>query len=115
MKIAIHHSQDSFSEIWISYCKKNRVNYKIVNAFDNDIIEQLSDCDIFMWHHNHNDYKDIQLAKALLFTLEQVKIQVFPNFNTSWHFDNKLAQKYLLEAVKKLCFLYKKRCASLGK
>lgn len=99
MKIAIHHSEGSFSEGWISYCKKKNIDYKVVNAFDNGIVQHLSDCDVFMWHHNHNDYKDVQLAKSLLFSLQQAKIKVFPDFNTSWHFDNKLAQKYLLEAV----------------
>ena len=24
---------------------------------------------------------------------------VFPNFNTAWHFDDKVGQKYLLEAI----------------
>lgn len=99
MKLAIHYRWGSFSEPWIKYCEENNTPYKIVNCFDNDIIAQLKDCDVLMWHHHHADYKDIQLAKPLLFSLEQVGIKVFPNFNTNWHFDNKLAQKYLLEAV----------------
>ena len=99
MKIAIHNNEGSFSDHWITYCKAENIDYKVVNAFDNSIIEQLLDCDIFMWHHNHNDYRDIQLAKSLLFSLKQTSIKVFQDFNTSWHFDNKLAQKYLLEAV----------------
>lgn len=97
-KLAIHHAKGSFSEPWIKYCKENNIPYKIVSCFDNNIIEQLSDCYALMWHHHHGDYKDIQLAKPLLFSLEQSGIKVFPNFNTNWHFDNKLAQKYLLEA-----------------
>lgn len=99
MKLAIHHSNNSFSEPWIKYCDENNIRYKIVNCFDNDIIKQLEDCDALMWHHHHGDYRDIQLAKPLLFSLEQAGVKVFPNFNTNWHFDNKLAQKYLLEAV----------------
>lgn len=39
MKIAIHHRPDSFSERWIEYCKKENIDYKIVNAYDNDIEE----------------------------------------------------------------------------
>src|SRR5690554_4025810 len=99
MKIAIHHRQGSFSDRWIAYCEESNIAYKIVNCFDNDIISQLKDCDALLWHHHHGDYKDIQLAKPLLFSLEQTGIKVFPNFNTNWHFDNKLAQKYLLEAI----------------
>src|SRR5690606_4274674 len=57
------------------------------------------DCDIFMWHHHHVIYKDVLTAKKILFALEHAGISVFPNFNTAWHFDDKVAQKYLLEAI----------------
>lgn len=99
MKIAIHHRLNSFSDRWIDYCKKKNIDYKIVNAFDSDIIEQLKDCDAFMWHHHHGHSKDVLVAKKILFALEHAGIKVFPNFNTSWHFDDKVAQKYLLEAI----------------
>ncbi len=99
MQIAIHHRKGSFSEPWIEYCKEKNIHYKVVNCFDNDIIQQLKGCDALMWHHHHGDYKDIQLAKPLLFSLEKAGVKVFPNVNTNWHFDNKLAQKYLLEAI----------------
>jgi len=99
MKIAIHHSPGSFSDRWIEYCKQENISHKIVNAFDNDIIEQVIDCDAFMWHYHHGNYRDVLAAKPILFSLEQAGIKVFPNFNTAWHFDDKVAQKYLLEAI----------------
>lgn len=98
-KIAIHHRPGSFSDRWIAYCEKNNIPYKIVNAFDNDIIKQLQDCKGFMWHHNHAIYKDVIVAKKILFALEHAGIKVFPDFKTGWHFDDKIAQKYLLEAI----------------
>ncbi|MCK4081107.1 ATP-grasp domain-containing protein [Acinetobacter radioresistens] len=99
MKIGIHSSKNSFSDFWIEYCQKNNIDYKVVNAFDNDIIEQLKDCQVFMWHHHHGKVKDILTAKKILFALEHAGLTVFPNFNTGWHFDDKVAQKYLLEAI----------------
>jgi hypothetical protein len=99
MKIAIHHSKGSFSDRWIEYCEQNNVPYKIVNCFDSDIIDQLKDCDALMWHHHQSVYKDVIVAKKLLFALEHAGIKVFPNFHTGWHFDDKVAQKYLLEAI----------------
>ncbi len=99
MKIAIHHQEYSFSERWIQYCQENNIEYKIVDAFHNDIIEHLKDCDVFMWHHHHTNFKDVILAKKILFALEHAGIKVFPNFKTGWHFDDKVAQKYLLEAI----------------
>ncbi|WP_227368098.1 ATP-grasp domain-containing protein [Halomonas sp. M20] len=99
MQIAIHHTSDSFSDHWIEYCKKNNINYKIVNAFDNDIICQLKDCDALMWHHHHGHFKDVLAARKILFALEHAGVKVFPDFKTGWHFDDKVAQKYILEAI----------------
>lgn len=98
-KIAIHHHSGTFSERWVAYCDKHQIPYKIVNAFDSDLIEQLQDSDVFMWHHHHADFKDVVAAKKILFALEHAGINVFPSFNTGWHFDDKVAQKYLLEAI----------------
>lgn len=99
MKLAIHHREGSFSDRWIAYCQKNNIEYKVVNAFDSDIIQQVKDCDAFMWHHHHGHFKDVLTAKRILFALEHANIKVFPDFNTAWHFDDKVAQKYLLEAI----------------
>lgn len=98
MQIAIHHQTNSYSRAWIEYCKKNNIAYKIVNAFDSDIIEQLKDCNAFLWHHSHGLVKDIIAAKRILFSLDHAGILVYPDFKTGWHFDDKVAQKYLLEA-----------------
>lgn len=99
MKIAIHHRPGSFSERWIEYCQKESIDYKIVNAFDDNIIQQVIGYDVFMWHHHHGHFKDVLAAKKILFALEHAGIKVFPNFKTAWHFDDKVAQKYLLEAI----------------
>ena len=101
MKIAIHHStaEHSFSGRWIEYCKKNHIEYKLVNAYDYNIIEQVKDCDAFMWHHYQANYKDVLFAKQLLCSLEIAGKKVFPDWHTGWHFDDKVGQKYLLEAV----------------
>lgn len=99
MKVAIHHRKGSFSDRWIEYCKIENIDYKIVNAFDSNIINQVKDYDVFMWHHHHGRFEDVLAAKKILFSLEQAGIRVFPDFNTGWHFDDKVAQKYLLEAI----------------
>lgn len=99
MRLAIHKSHWGFSPDWIEYCKKKGIPYKIVNCYESNIISQIDDCDALMWHHHHSLAKDKVFAKKLLFALEQAGIQVFPNFNSNWHFDDKLGQKYLLEAI----------------
>lgn len=99
MKIAIHHRPGSYSEQWIVYCEEKLIPFKIVNCYDSDIVEQLDDCDILMWHHHHHDYRDALFAKQLLFSLEKSGKNIYPDFDTTWHFDDKVGQKYLLEAI----------------
>lgn len=99
MKIAIHHRKGSFSDTWISYCERSNISYKIVDAFDNNIISEVKDCDCFLWHHHHGNFKDAITAKRILFSLQHAGVKVYPDFKTGWHFDDKVAQKYLLEAI----------------
>ncbi|HOJ19261.1 MAG TPA: hypothetical protein PLT92_11935 [Ignavibacteriaceae bacterium] len=99
MKIAIHHTPGSFSDRWIEYCKKTNTSYKIVSAYANDIVEECRDCDIFLWNHLQNRYRDLLFAKSLMVSLEIAGKKVFPDFRTCWHFDDKIGQKYLLESV----------------
>lgn len=99
MKIAIANCKGSYSDHWIEYCKEHNIAYKAVNPYDTDIIEQIRDCDAFMWHHLHWHYRDVLFAKQLLFSLEQAGKVVFPDFRTGWHFDDKVGEKYLFEAL----------------
>lgn len=99
MKIAIHERKGSFADRWIEYCQLNNVSYKIVNCYDHNIIEQLSECDGLMWHWDLNDYKATLFAKQLSLSLEKSGLKIFPSNNTSWHYDDKVGQKYLLEVI----------------
>lgn len=98
MKIAIHHHKGFFSERWIKYCQENGIEYKLVDCYSNNIIQELHDCNALMWHFNHKSPKDSKFARQLLFAVQSSGKKVFPNFHTSWHFDDKISQKYLLEA-----------------
>ena len=99
MKIAIHELANSFSDRWIKFCDENQVPYKLVNCYDNDIVSHLDECDGLMWHWNQNDYKAALFARQLTLSLEKKGIKVFPDVNTAWHHDDKVGQKYLLEAI----------------
>jgi hypothetical protein len=99
MKIAIHHQEGSFSDYWIKCCEKENIPIKIVNCYDFDIIYQLNDCDGLMWHWDLNDFKASLFARQLTLALELKGIKVFPDINSSWHYNDKVGQKYLLEAI----------------
>jgi len=99
MKIAIHHRSEGFSSRWIEYCKEIGVPYKLVNCYNSSIIHDMQDCDALMWHFHQANPKDVLFAKELMYSLMTAGKDVFPDFHTCWHFDDKLGQKYLLEAV----------------
>lgn len=99
MKIAIHNGPGGFHARWIRYCTQRGIPYKRVDCRASDIISQLDDCGALMWNHHHGTPEDLLFAKQLLFAVEQSGRRVFPDFNTGWHFDDKIGQKYLLESV----------------
>jgi glutathione synthase/RimK-type ligase-like ATP-grasp enzyme len=99
MKIAIHKEKGSFSDSWIAYCEEKGIAYKAVNCYDNNIIQQIADCDAVMWNHYQASEKDLVFAKQFLFAVEGSGKKVFPDFNTGWHYDDKVGQKYLFESI----------------
>jgi glutathione synthase/RimK-type ligase-like ATP-grasp enzyme len=99
MKIGIHDSKGLFSDRWIIYCEAKGISYKLVDCYSTDIIRQLSDCNALMWHFNHKSPRASKFAKQLLFSVQASGKKVFPDYNTVWHFDDKVGQKYLLEAI----------------
>ena len=96
--IAIHKSED-FSVRWLQYCEAAKIPYKIVDCYRNDIIQQLQGCTALMWHFNHANSKSTLFAKQLMYSVEELGIKAFPSYKTVWHFDDKVGQKYLLEAL----------------
>ncbi len=116
MKIAIHYNNNSFCKRWIQYCIDNQIEYKLVDAYSNNIVEYIRDCNVFLWHHSHGDYRDKLVAFNLLISLEKIGIKTFPNFNTTWFFDNKICQKYFFESLNIPCaktFIFYDKCSAL--
>jgi len=97
--LAIHNSPSGFHPHWIDYCRKNGVPHKVVDCYANDVVEQVKDCRALLWHHSHSDPRDVLIARQILFALEHAGLRVFPDFRAAWHFDDKVAQKYLFEAL----------------
>jgi glutathione synthase/RimK-type ligase-like ATP-grasp enzyme len=99
VQLAIHPSKESFSERWVAYCDEHKIPYRLVNCLDSDIIAQLASVDALLWHWHHQDPRAQLMARQVIMAAEAMGVTVFPNTATCWHFDDKVAQKYLLEAV----------------
>jgi glutathione synthase/RimK-type ligase-like ATP-grasp enzyme len=100
MRLAIHHKEGSFSERWLEYCRDHRIDAEVVDCLSSDIIAQLASADGLLWHWSHGDHVDLLMARHVIQAAQTLGLKVFPDLNTCWHFDDKIAQKYLLEAIK---------------
>lgn len=101
-QIAIHFQnkkEDKFAAFWIAYCEEKGIPFKIVNCFAQDSMEQIRECDGLMFHFALGSTEKMLFSKQLIYSIETIGIPVFPNFHTMWHYDDKVGQKYLLEAI----------------
>ncbi len=62
-------------------------------------MKQLSAVKGLLWHWHHTIPQDVLIARNVIRAAEMMGLKVYPNTNTCWHYDDKLAQKYLLEGV----------------
>lgn len=97
--VAIHASQGSFSDAWITFCEKNNITYKLVNCYDTNIIKQLVGVDVLLWHWHFADPTAVRIARDVIYAAEAMGLQVFPDTATCRTYDKKISQKYLLEAI----------------
>jgi glutathione synthase/RimK-type ligase-like ATP-grasp enzyme len=90
---------DASSPIWTQVLLELGHEVREINVRLPNIIDQLRGCDGFMWRFSHHP-EIRQIARRLLPVIEeQLGIAVYPDRKTSWHYDDKIAQTYLLEAV----------------
>lgn len=106
MKIAILfdendklHSTD-WSKSWIKFSLTNKLFYDVINPYGNNVVSELLSYDIILWHFSNYSFKDMLISKNILFTMEKLGKKVFPSIDDAWHFDDKLAETYLLQAIK---------------
>lgn len=99
MILAIHHKPGSFSDRWVEYCKENHIDFKMINCLGNNVIGECADASAVLWNWHQEISAEVLIARQVIAALESKNIYVFPNLATCWHFDDKLGQKFLLEAV----------------
>lgn len=97
--IYIQDSTKGFHPKWIDYCIENELEYKLVDFYESSSIKDIRKGDVALWHFHHNDYASTKFAKSLIHSLSIKGVKTFPSFNMAWHFDDKIAQKYLLESI----------------
>jgi hypothetical protein len=97
--IGIHDTAGGFSDRWITCCAEKRIPFRRIDCLASDVMEQTDGLGAILWHWRHDDCRETLVARQIIAALERKGIAVFPSTATCGHFDDKVAQKYLLEAV----------------
>jgi glutathione synthase/RimK-type ligase-like ATP-grasp enzyme len=95
----IFHHSGSWNNPWIEYCQKNGVSFEIIDCYQPDIINKLANFNCLLWHMNNYVLQDMMIGRSILFAAKNMGLKIFPDYNTAWHFDDKIAETYLLLAA----------------
>ena len=91
--------RQSFSSRWTDRAAAAGIDVRTVNVYATDFFEQLAGCDGFMWRFGYSPNPRV-FAKRLLPAIEHgMGIPVFPSIEKAWHFEDKIAQSYLLQSA----------------
>lgn len=103
MKIGIQYTEgmspDSWSHKWEEILKDKGIEVKRVNFYDTNVMDKIQDCDGIMWHWFHYPNDKILAPKILSNIQLNLNVPIFPDLNTCWHYDEKVAQHYLLKSI----------------
>lgn len=105
MRVLIHRRNNReihstcWSFPWIEYCEEMQVQYDCVDLFSVNTIETLKKYDVLLWHFGQYNWDDMLEARSILYSAKILGLKVFPDFNDAWHFDDKVAEMYALQAV----------------
>lgn len=89
----------SFSKRWAELAAEAGHEVRLVDVFQTDWARQLEGCDGFMWWFPHLPHPR-NFGRRLILAIEHgMGLPTFPNWQTIWHFDDKISEKYLLDAA----------------
>jgi len=94
---AVHEKVDPELEIYRKILQYNDIDYIDLDSSDPGFWQDVSRLThfIYKWSHSHSDH---QIANAIIPVIQyHMGIKCFPDWETSWHYDDKIKQAYLLK------------------
>ena len=101
MVIGVHfRATGGFGPRWTEALQRRGFTVKSLDLLGPAPLEQVQGCSGVMWHWPHYPHEDRLAALPILRVIEEhLHIPIFPDMATCWHYDDKIAQAYLLEAL----------------
>jgi len=87
-----------FQYKYMKILEENAIDYKLVDSQSHTFWEEINDCSLYIMFLGQT-LMHLQRQLSLISVLDNVLgIRCFPNWKTSWHFDDKISQYYLLKS-----------------
>jgi len=101
LTIGIHSvERGGYAKRWGEALQRRDVCVKPLDLLGVDPLGQVQGCDGVMWHWQHYPHEVRLAALPILRVIEEhLYIPIFPSLATCWHYDDKIAQSYLLLAL----------------
>ena len=100
VKSDFHENHSStWGQVWIDYCIEKNISYELIDWKEFMAFDKLASYDIVMWHYSHYSASEMLFASNILTALKAKGCRVFPDIFDSYHFDDKIAQAYLLKGL----------------
>ena len=101
MFVGIHrdfgHNDNTFAEVYSQILKNNNIPFRFLDVNDQGKFwENLKDVTHFIFRWGQYDDEKNLSGSIMPVLFNNNGIKCFPDYNTSWHYDNKIAQNYLL-------------------
>lgn len=94
---AIHDKVDPELEVYRKILEHNKLDYIDLDSSDPGFWGKASNITHFIYKFSHN-HTDKQIAESIIPVIQyQLGIPCFPDWETSWHYDDKVKQAYLLK------------------
>lgn len=85
---------------WAEYCKEKNIPYEIVDCLQYDIVQKLPNYSALLWHYSNYSLAHMMEARNIIQVASNLGLITFPYPEMNWHFDDKVAEMYALQAVK---------------
>jgi len=94
----INKSRKDWSDKFAEALDKENLKYGYIYMDRNDWIKQVNKYDILIWKPKFMGVQSSQFFKEKIYFIQYImKKRIYPNYETVWHFDSKIAQKYIFE------------------
>lgn len=84
---------------YAAWLRQHDIPYEYLDCYDSGVISKLGDYSALIWHYSNFMNADLMEAQHILDIAASKGLKVYPDHNTAWHFDDKIAEMYALQSV----------------